>query len=96
MCFLLQKSVPIGDAVISTADTCIGFEICEELWMPRRCVSFVAAGSLLFKMPSESCFVVCTHSLCGTFYINIYVFDLLKYHRTGRDLTEDAETSQDG
>ncbi|XP_041351300.1 glutamine-dependent NAD(+) synthetase-like, partial [Gigantopelta aegis] len=30
-----QKSVPIGDAVISTMDTCIGFEICEELWMPR-------------------------------------------------------------
>ncbi|KAJ8929500.1 hypothetical protein NQ314_017793 [Rhamnusium bicolor] len=27
-----QKLVPIGDAVISTLDTCIGFEICEELW----------------------------------------------------------------
>ncbi|XP_072385425.1 glutamine-dependent NAD(+) synthetase [Diabrotica undecimpunctata] len=27
-----QKIVPIGDAVISTLDTCIGFEICEELW----------------------------------------------------------------
>ncbi|XP_060531013.1 glutamine-dependent NAD(+) synthetase isoform X2 [Cylas formicarius] len=27
-----QKTVPIGDAVISTLDTCIGFEICEELW----------------------------------------------------------------
>lgn len=29
-----QKTVPIGDAVISTLDTCIGFEICEELWNP--------------------------------------------------------------
>lgn len=27
-----QKTVPIGDAVISTLDTCIGFEVCEELW----------------------------------------------------------------
>lgn len=27
-----QRTVPIGDAVISTLDTCIGFEICEELW----------------------------------------------------------------
>ncbi|VDI25067.1 NAD+ synthase (glutamine-hydrolysing) [Mytilus galloprovincialis] len=29
-----QKTVPIGDAVISTVDTCIGSEICEELWTP--------------------------------------------------------------
>lgn len=27
-----QKTVPFGDAVIATLDTCIGFEICEELW----------------------------------------------------------------
>ncbi|KAL4233249.1 Glutamine-dependent NAD(+) synthetase [Mactra antiquata] len=27
-----QVKVPIGDAVISTLDTCIGTEICEELW----------------------------------------------------------------
>lgn len=30
-----QKTVPFGDAVISTRDTCIGFEICEELWNPQ-------------------------------------------------------------
>ncbi|XP_045492583.1 glutamine-dependent NAD(+) synthetase [Colias croceus] len=30
-----QTTVPIGDAVIATKDTCIGFEICEELWNPR-------------------------------------------------------------
>lgn len=29
-----QSVVPFGDAVISTKDTCIGFEICEELWNP--------------------------------------------------------------
>ncbi|XP_011881555.1 PREDICTED: glutamine-dependent NAD(+) synthetase [Vollenhovia emeryi] len=26
--------VPFGDAVIATRDTCVGFEICEELWHP--------------------------------------------------------------
>jgi len=29
-----QTVVPFGDAVISTRDTCVGFEICEELWHP--------------------------------------------------------------
>ncbi|KAL5010219.1 hypothetical protein ScPMuIL_012524 [Solemya velum] len=29
-----QRTVPIGDAVIATNDTCIGSEICEELWAP--------------------------------------------------------------
>ncbi|XP_001604185.2 glutamine-dependent NAD(+) synthetase isoform X1 [Nasonia vitripennis] len=29
-----ETRVPFGDAVISTRDTCIGFEICEELWNP--------------------------------------------------------------
>lgn len=29
-----QEVVPFGDAVIATQDTCIGFEICEELWNP--------------------------------------------------------------
>ncbi|XP_034487936.1 glutamine-dependent NAD(+) synthetase isoform X2 [Drosophila innubila] len=27
-----QQTVPFGDAVIETRDTCIGYEICEELW----------------------------------------------------------------
>ncbi|XP_065158505.1 glutamine-dependent NAD(+) synthetase isoform X3 [Atheta coriaria] len=30
-----QTIVPFGDAVLSTIDTCIGFEICEELWNPH-------------------------------------------------------------
>ncbi len=30
-----QRKVPIGDAVIATLDTAIGYEICEELWNPQ-------------------------------------------------------------
>lgn len=30
-----QRSVIFGDAVIATWDTCIGYEICEELWNPE-------------------------------------------------------------
>jgi NAD+ synthase (glutamine-hydrolysing) len=30
-----QHTVPFGDAVVSTRETCIGFEICEELWNPK-------------------------------------------------------------
>ncbi|XP_058256912.1 glutamine-dependent NAD(+) synthetase isoform X2 [Hemibagrus wyckioides] len=30
-----QVTVPFGDAVLSTKDTCIGSEICAELWNPR-------------------------------------------------------------
>ena len=31
-----QETVPFGDAVLSTWDTCIGSEVCEELWTPHR------------------------------------------------------------
>lgn len=27
--------MPFGDAVLSTYDTCIGAEICEEMWNPK-------------------------------------------------------------
>jgi len=30
-----QSTTVFGDAVISTVDTCLGFEICEELWNPK-------------------------------------------------------------
>ncbi|KAM3876874.1 glutamine-dependent NAD(+) synthetase [Diretmus argenteus] len=30
-----QDTVPFGDCVLSTTDTCIGSEICAELWNPR-------------------------------------------------------------
>jgi NAD+ synthase (glutamine-hydrolysing) len=29
--------VPFGDCVVSTVDTCIGVELCEELFTPERC-----------------------------------------------------------
>ncbi|XP_028649625.1 glutamine-dependent NAD(+) synthetase isoform X1 [Erpetoichthys calabaricus] len=30
-----QETVPFGDAVLSTKDTCIASEMCEELWAPN-------------------------------------------------------------
>lgn len=36
-----QRKVPFGDAVISTYDTCIAAETCEELFTPNR---YVCAG----------------------------------------------------
>ena len=30
-----QRTVPFGDGVISTYDTCLGAEVCEELWSPK-------------------------------------------------------------
>uniref|UniRef100_A0A667WP78 Glutamine-dependent NAD(+) synthetase n=1 Tax=Myripristis murdjan TaxID=586833 RepID=A0A667WP78_9TELE len=30
-----QETVPFGDCVLSTKDTCIGSEMCAELWNPR-------------------------------------------------------------
>uniref|UniRef100_A0A6I8RS29 Glutamine-dependent NAD(+) synthetase n=1 Tax=Xenopus tropicalis TaxID=8364 RepID=A0A6I8RS29_XENTR len=34
-CITGQITVPFGDAVIATKDTCVGTEICEELWAPN-------------------------------------------------------------
>lgn len=31
-----QKTVPFGDAIVSTWDTCLGVELCEELFTPAR------------------------------------------------------------
>ncbi|CAG8525148.1 6045_t:CDS:10 [Paraglomus brasilianum] len=42
-----QTTVPIGDAVISTYDTCIGVELCEELFTPNR-------SSLTLRVPHIS------------------------------------------
>lgn len=30
-----QLTVPIGDGVLALRDTCLGHEICEELWSPN-------------------------------------------------------------
>ena len=35
-----QIKVPFGDCVVSTVDTCIGVELCEELFTPARLVPF--------------------------------------------------------
>lgn len=50
-----QKTVAIGDAVISTLDTCIGSEICEELWNPAsRHVEMCLDGVEIFTNGSGS------------------------------------------
>jgi len=36
--------VPFGDAVVSTIDTCIGVELCEELFTPSRYVVRFVSG----------------------------------------------------
>ena len=40
-----QRKVPFGDAVISTLDTCIAPETCEELFTPNRLV-FCGGGGM--------------------------------------------------
>jgi NAD+ synthase (glutamine-hydrolysing) len=39
-----QYKVPFGDAVISTRDTCLGLETCEELFTPNGYVPDVSVG----------------------------------------------------
>ncbi|CAK8690570.1 unnamed protein product [Clavelina lepadiformis] len=52
-----QSTVPIGDAIISTKDTCIGSEICEELWTARSThVAQSLAGVEIFTNSSGSHF----------------------------------------
>jgi NAD+ synthase (glutamine-hydrolysing) len=41
-----QYKVPFGDAVISTRDTCLGLETCEELFTPNGYVlAYTAVGA---------------------------------------------------
>ncbi|KAK0053547.1 glutamine-dependent NAD(+) synthetase [Biomphalaria pfeifferi] len=50
-----QRLVPFGDAVISTYDTCIGAEICEELWNPMsRHIEMALDGVEIFANGSAS------------------------------------------
>ncbi|XP_013415457.1 glutamine-dependent NAD(+) synthetase isoform X2 [Lingula anatina] len=50
-----QQTVPIGDAVLSTLDTCIGSEICEELWTAEsRHVAMGLDGVEIFTNASGS------------------------------------------
>uniref|UniRef100_A0AAR2L3W6 Glutamine-dependent NAD(+) synthetase n=1 Tax=Pygocentrus nattereri TaxID=42514 RepID=A0AAR2L3W6_PYGNA len=48
---LLQVTVPFGDAVLSTKDTCIGSEICAELWNARR---YCSMPKLIFNYILQS------------------------------------------
>lgn len=36
-----QVTVPFGDAVVATYDTCLGVETCEELFTPDACVMLI-------------------------------------------------------
>lgn len=49
----LQETVPFGDAVLATRDTCIGSEICEELWTPHRSAGPSAVQSMTLCGPQE-------------------------------------------
>ncbi|CAG5074280.1 Similar to Nadsyn: Glutamine-dependent NAD() synthetase (Drosophila melanogaster) [Cotesia congregata] len=54
-----QTVVPIGDAVILTRDTCIGFEICEELWHPAsNHINMSLDGVEIISNSSGSVFVI--------------------------------------
>ncbi|XP_035642626.1 glutamine-dependent NAD(+) synthetase-like isoform X2 [Oncorhynchus keta] len=39
-----QDTVPFVDCVLSTKDTCIGSEVCAELWNPRRHIQLRASN----------------------------------------------------
>lgn len=43
--FIIQLTVPFGDAVLATHDTVVGFEICEELYCPIKWVVVVTSAS---------------------------------------------------
>ncbi|XP_018336301.1 probable glutamine-dependent NAD(+) synthetase [Agrilus planipennis] len=77
-----QTTVPFGDAVISTRDTCIGFEICEELWFPFSShipmsldgVEIICNGSGSY-MELRKAYVVCNLVKSATFKVGgCYVF----------------------
>jgi NAD+ synthase (glutamine-hydrolysing) len=42
-----QKHVPIGDALISTLDTCLGAETCEELFVSSGLQSWMPTTDML-------------------------------------------------
>lgn len=58
-----QYKVPFGDAVISTRDTCLGLETCEELFTPNGCVNYY---------PSLANAVCITARLCHWYHVLIF------------------------
>ena len=45
--FRSQTKVPFGDAVVSTIDTCIGVDLCEELLTPARLARYTATMPIM-------------------------------------------------
>ena len=65
--------MPFGDAVVSTVDTCIGVELCEELFTPARCVSYQCAAYHLIKFNSP-------HILMGLDGVEIFTNSSGSHH----------------
>lgn len=82
-----QTVVPFGDAVIATKDTCVGFEICEELWHPASNhipmsldgVEIIANGNISYHYCKMHYFWL---SHLAVAVSSLYFFYLLKYHPT--------------
>lgn len=50
-----QETCPIGDAIIATRDTCVGLEICEELWTVKSAhIEMSLAGAEIIVNSSGS------------------------------------------
>jgi NAD+ synthase (glutamine-hydrolysing) len=68
-----QYKVPFGDAVISTRDTCLGLETCEELFTPNGYVPGVSLGLNADVLTSPSSPHI-PYSLAGIFALtNCYL-----------------------
>ena len=70
-----QVKVPFGDAVISTNDTCIGVELCEELFTPARYVSAVQLAPILSMRTEHS-----PHILIGLDGVEIFTNSSGSHH----------------
>lgn len=71
----LKIKVPFGDAVISTMDTCIGVELCEELFTPARLVR-----SVLMALPSSDLSLFSPHILMGLDGVEIFTNSSGSHH----------------
>lgn len=67
--------MPIGDAVISTYDTCIGVELCEELFTPARWALFIPLCYSPFHLPLFS-----PHILMGLDGVEIFTNSSGSHH----------------
>jgi NAD+ synthase (glutamine-hydrolysing) len=75
--------VPFGDCVVSTVDTCIGIELCEELFTPQRYCT--APGYLLERWKWDRAshsfvFVYSPHILMGLDGVEIFTNSSGSHH----------------